>query len=100
MAAWTNCLSNESPPWAAYRAITTARLVSLDKFPGVIPVGTREVCQCIITKLVIQDGRAQAKEACGRINLCSGIEAGIEGLINAVREQEYMGRGVTEEERG
>ena len=43
MAAWKNWLTNESPPWAAYRTIMAARLVALDKFSGVRPVGIGEV---------------------------------------------------------
>ena len=36
MAEW---LANDSPPWAAYRALMTGRIVALDKCPGVRPVG-------------------------------------------------------------
>ncbi len=38
LAAWVEWLSNESPPWAAYRALMRQRLVVLDKQPGVWPV--------------------------------------------------------------
>ena len=34
-----NWLSNESPPWAAYRAIMSGRLIAIDKCPGVRPIG-------------------------------------------------------------
>ncbi len=41
-------LSNESPPWAAYRALMCRRLVALDKQPGVRPVAIGEIWhQCI-----------------------------------------------------
>ena len=35
LAAWTEWLVNKSPPWAAYRAVMSCRLVALDKCPGV-----------------------------------------------------------------
>ena len=53
MAVWTDWLSNESPPWAAYRAIVSVRLVSLDKFPGVGTVGIREVFRRLFSKLIL-----------------------------------------------
>ena len=31
MVEWKDWISNKSPPWAAYRAIMTVRLVALDK---------------------------------------------------------------------
>ena len=35
-------LSNGSPPWEAYRALMSGRLIALDKKPGVRPVGVGE----------------------------------------------------------
>ena len=69
-----------------------ARLVALDKCPAVRQVGIREVFRCLFDKLVLRAGEAQAKKACGSVNLCAGLEAGIEGSIHAVRDQEEMGR--------
>ncbi len=43
LAAWTEWLCNESPPWAAYRAMMGARLCGLDKCPGVRPLGIGEI---------------------------------------------------------
>ena len=99
MEVWTNWLSNDSPPWAAYWAIIAARLVALDKFPGVRAVGIREVCRRLIFNIVLRSGGVQAKEACGSVNLCASLDAGIEGAINTVRELEELGRGETVEER-
>jgi hypothetical protein len=43
MADWVDWLSNESPPWAAYRPLIYRRLVALDKQPGVRPVAIGEI---------------------------------------------------------
>ena len=36
-------LANGSPPWAAYRAFMSGRLITLGKHPGVQPVDVREM---------------------------------------------------------
>ena len=43
MADWVEWLSNESPPWAAYRPLICRRLVALDKQSGVRPVAIGEI---------------------------------------------------------
>ncbi len=78
-------LSNESPPWAAYRALMSQRLVTLDKQPGVWPVAISEIWQWCIAKGNLVGSRAEAKGTCGSIQLCAGLEAGIEGALHAVR---------------
>ena len=93
MVAWTDWLANVSPPWVAYHAIMAARLVALDKWPVVWPVGIRKVCLCFFDNIVLQAGGVQAKEACRSVNLCSGFKAIIEGSIHVVREWEDIGRG-------
>jgi hypothetical protein len=85
MADWVEWLSNESPPWAAYRVLMCRRLVALDKQPGVPPVAIEEIWhQCIVRGDLAGLG-AQAKGACGSIQLCAGLEAGIKGVLHAVR---------------
>ena len=39
-----------------------------------------------LAKLVLRSCGSQAKEACGNLQLCGGLEAGIEGAAHAVRE--------------
>ena len=36
---FTEWLGNGGPPWAAYRAIMSGRLIALEKQPGIRPVG-------------------------------------------------------------
>ena len=83
LAAWTQWLANRSPPRAEYRALTTGRLVALDKNPGVRPVGIGEAIRRLMAKLVHTLTTTQAMEACGNNNLCGGLKDGIEGEIHA-----------------
>jgi hypothetical protein len=75
MADWVEWLSNESPPWAAYRALMCRRLVVLDKQPGVHPVVIGEIWHRCIAKGNLAGSRAQAKGACGSVQRCAGLEA-------------------------
>eukprot|EP00957_Ditylum_brightwellii_P170001 12939332-Ditylum_brightwellii.AAC.1 len=79
MAEWACWLANNSPPWAAYRALMACRLVALDKCPGTRPVGIGEIfCRL---------AGDQAKAVCSNLQLCAGLEAGIEGAVHAVRDR-------------
>ena len=84
MAEWTEWLCNDSPPWAAYRAMMSARLVALDKDPGTRPLGVGEVWRRGIAKCALKCCGEDAKAACGSTQLCAGLEAGIEGALHAV----------------
>ncbi len=85
LATWVEWLSNESPPWAAYRALMSRRLVALDKQPGVRPVAIGEIWQRCIVKGNLVGSGAEAKGTCGSVQLCAGLDAGIEGALHAVR---------------
>ena len=63
------------------------RLVALNKRPGVRPVGIGETLRRDLTKLVMWAAGDQAKTACGNLQLCAGLEAGIEGATHAVGQQ-------------
>jgi hypothetical protein len=86
MALWASWLANGNPPWAAYRALMAARLVALDKQPGVRPVGIGEIYRRLFAKCLLKVIGSQATAACGNYNLCAGLPAGIEGAVHAVRE--------------
>ena len=90
MAAWVEWLGNDSPPWAAYRALMTCRLVALDKQPGVRPLGISEVWRRGLAKCILVICGEDAKAACGSTNLCAGLEAGIEGALHAVSARAAM----------
>jgi len=84
MASWTNWLANETPPWPAYRALMAGRLVALDKQPGVRPVGIGEIYRRLMAKCVLAVTGRQATTACDNLNLCTGLQAGIEGAVHAM----------------
>ena len=84
LALHAEWLANTHPPWAAYRALMAGRLVALDKQPGVRPVGIGEIYRRLMAKSVLQAIGHQATSACGNLNLCAGLAAGIEGAIHAL----------------
>ena len=79
-----DCMANSSPPWAAYFALMACCLLALDKRPGVCPVGLGETLRRDLAKLVMRAARYQAKTACGNLQLCAGLEDGIEGAAHDV----------------
>ena len=81
LADW---MANSSPPWAAYLALMACRLGALDKSPGVRPVGIGETIRRALADLVMRSAGDQANTACGNLQLCRGLEAGIEGETHAV----------------
>ena len=85
VAKFVSWMANDSPPWAAYRAIKAGRLIGLDKCPGVRPVGIGECWSRLDAKCVLLVAVEEAKEACGVDQLCTGLEAGIEGAVHALR---------------
>ena len=85
VAEFAGWMANDSPPWAAYRALMANRLVALDKCPGVRPVGIGEIFRRLLAKCVRHEAGAEATGACGIDQLCSGLSSGIDGAIHALR---------------
>ena len=71
-------MANSSPPLAAYCALIACPLVALDYRPGVRPVGIGETLRRALAKLVMRSARDQVKTACGNLQMCAGLEVGIE----------------------
>ena len=84
LAEW---MANSSLPWAAYQALMACCVVALDKTPGVRPVGIGETLCRALTKLVMWAAEEQAKTACGNLQMCAGLKAGIERATHAVGQQ-------------
>ena len=80
-------MANSSSPWAAYRALMTCHLVVIDKRPGMRPVGIGEMLRRDLAKLVMRAAGEQVKTACGNIQLCAGLAAGIEGATHTVGQR-------------
>jgi len=84
MAEWAMWLANDSPPWPAYCALMACRLITLNKQPGVQPVGIGEIyCQLLAKCLLAATGH-QATTTCDNLNLCAGLLAGIEGAVHTM----------------
>ena len=63
------------------------RLVALDKRPRVHPVVIGETLRRALAKIVMRSAKDQEKTACGNLQLCAGLEAGIEGSTHAVGQR-------------
>lgn len=75
-------MANDFPPWAAYRALMSGRLIGLDKMPGVRPVGIGETWRRLSAKCILSVAGEEAKESCGAIQLCARLKSGIDGAIH------------------
>ena len=80
-----------------------------NKSPGVRPVGIGETLHRALAKLLMRAAGEQAKTACWNLQLCAGLEAGIEGATHTVgqrrlerdrirQQEEEEGEDVEEEE--
>ena len=63
----------------------SAHLIGLNKCPGFRSVGVGETWQKKLAKFVLVVTGAEAEEACRKEEICSVLEAGIEGGIHALR---------------
>ena len=78
LSSWlTGWLPPPPPLWATYCALMACHLVALDKRPGGDLVGIWETLCRALDKLVIRSAGDQAKMACGTLQLCSCLKAGI-----------------------
>ena len=80
-------MANYSPPWDSYSSMMECCLVALDKRPGVHPVEIGKTFFQSIAKLVIRAAGDKAKTTCVILQLCAGLEAGIEGATHAVLQR-------------
>ena len=70
-------LGNGRPPWAAYWALTSGRLIALDKQTGIRLVSLGETWLRIMVKCLLRVKGQEAKAACSTAQLAVGVEAGI-----------------------
>ena len=76
-----------SPPWASYHSRMACCLVVPDKRSVVCPVGIGETLRWGLSKLVLRAAGNQAKMACRNLQMCAGLEAGIEGETNSAGDR-------------
>ena len=50
-------------------------------------MGIGEMIRQVLAKLVMRAAGEQAKRACGKLQLCVGVEASIEGATHAVGQR-------------
>lgn len=48
------------------------------------PVGIGEIWKHLLAKLVVEQAGEQAQLACGSLQLCAGLDAGIKGILHTV----------------
>ena len=78
-------MANGRPSLVAYRALVSGRLIGLDKCFVVRSVRVRKTWLQMLAKCVLAVIGEEAKEACGKEQLCRGLEAGVMGWIQAVQ---------------
>ena len=62
------------------------RLIALDKQPGVRPIGVCEVARRIVANAILQVVGEDVEEACGFLQKCSGLPAGMEAAVHAMQQ--------------
>ena len=65
-------------------AYVSCRLITLDKKPGVRPIGTGEVLRRIVGKAILRILCDDITEAVGSLQLCAGHDGGVEAAIHAM----------------
>ena len=74
-------MANRIVAWPWIRAMMSSRLITLDKKPGVRPIGVGEELRRLIEKVMVVSTGADVQDECGADQLCSGLRGGIEGAI-------------------
>ena len=78
------CTSKLSNP-SSISGLMACRLIPLDKNPGLRPIGVGEVLRRIIGKAVTFVLKSDLRDAAGGLQLCVGLEGGVEAGIHGMR---------------
>ena len=84
LAAFARALCTKPISGEALLPFTSCRLIALNKNPGVRPIGVCEVMRRLVVKAAISISRSQIQHACGYIQTCSGLPAGIEAATRVM----------------
>ena len=60
--------------------------MALDKMPGIRPIGIGELWRRLFCKICMAVCANEATDACGNLNLCGGLGAGIEGGVHVAKQ--------------
>ena len=85
LADW---MDNFPLPWATYHTLIACCLVALNKSQGICSLEIGGTLHQDLAKLVMRAAGDQAKTACGKLHLCAGLKANIEGATHAVGASE------------
>ncbi len=66
-------------------AFVACRLITLDKHPGVRPIGVAETCRRIIGKAILQVIQSDIINVAGPLQLCADQDSGCEAAVHAIR---------------
>ena len=84
IAALAHRFLNSIVPWDDISTLVANRLIALDKYPGVCPIGIGEALWCVICKAVCYATRVDVELACGSDQLCGSVRPDIEGSIHSL----------------
>ena len=93
VAALARHLANNIVEWSHIRALMPSRLIALDKCCGIRPIAIGEKLRQIVCKALAFATGSDVAELCEVSQLCSGLEAGMEGAVHAIRELFEDNRG-------
>ena len=86
LANMARLISTEVVDSVAIEPFIACRLIALDKQPGVRPIGVCEVARRIVAKAILQVVGKDVEEACGFLQKCSGLPAGMEAAVHAMQQ--------------
>ena len=66
--------------------LMSCRLITLDKNPGVRPIGIGEVVRRIIAKAILSIVSGDVQDTAGSLQLCAGQKAGAEAAVHAMNK--------------
>ena len=75
-------LSNNSPPWVAYCEFMSGCLNTLEKQPGIRPVGIGETWRHIFANIVLEVKGTESTSTCQDKHICAVIKGGIGGAVH------------------